>query len=79
MNLFNFGDVAKFGSNDFETIDGFHGSEVCYLRMMKVMSQQGEVFAQYLNDAKVNELFENFFSFRKLVKGESVQAVTSNL
>ena len=55
-------------SNDFETIDGFHGSEVCYLRMVKVMSQEDRILAKYIDHAKADELLKHAYSSRQLLK-----------
>lgn len=68
MSLFDFGDMEQFGSNDFETIDGFHGSEVCYLRMVKAMSQEDQILAKYVDEAKAHELLKNAYSSRQLRK-----------
>lgn len=80
MTLFDFGDMSEFGSNDFETIDGFHGSEICYLRMMKVMSQGDPVLAKFFDETKADDLLKNAHSSRQLineVEEESPQVIVS--
>ena len=53
--VYDFIDIASFGSNDSEVIDGFHGSEVAYLRLFILMAEQEEVLQKYTNPQKLKE------------------------
>ncbi|MDB4412416.1 hypothetical protein N9170_02975 [Akkermansiaceae bacterium] len=82
LSVFDFGEIESYGSNDFETIDGFHASEVCYLRMMKLMGAGDEMLAAYLDQKELNLLFENSHSSRQffpIIKEESIRPVSSDL
>lgn len=63
FELWDLSQLSKYNSNDREVIDGFHGGEVTYLKMLVYMAQQGSVLNQYvtveqllsdLNDKKNN-------------------------
>ncbi len=56
--LFNFHSVAEVGSGDDEFINGFHGSEVCYARMMAFMAGRDPVLVKYVDVEKVRKLIE---------------------
>ena len=43
-------EILWFGSNDDECLDGFHGSEVTYTKIVKSMLLE-KVFAQYVDSA----------------------------
>lgn len=48
--LYDFSDGESFGSNDAEFIDGFHGSEKTYLRMMLEMVRKDSFIGSYFED-----------------------------
>lgn len=50
VQFFDFSNVLWFGSNDDECLDGFHGSEVTYTKIVKSMLSN-KVFAQYVDSA----------------------------
>ena len=41
FELWDMSNLTKFNSNDSETLDGFHGSEVAYLKMLVYMIESG--------------------------------------
>jgi hypothetical protein len=43
--------LNKYGSNDSETLDGFHGGEVAYLKMLMYMVEHGSMLKNYTNAA----------------------------
>jgi len=49
FELWDMTNLNKYGSNDSETIDGFHGGEVTYLRMLIYMIENGSILKNYTN------------------------------
>ncbi|WP_445721756.1 hypothetical protein [Flavobacterium sp.] len=49
FELWDMSNLNKYGSNDSETIDGFHGSEVSYLKMLVYMIENGSILKNYTN------------------------------
>jgi hypothetical protein len=41
FEFYNYSDLAMFGAADTETVDGFHGSERAYLRLLVAMLEEG--------------------------------------
>lgn len=66
--LFDLTQMSSFGSNDFEAIDGLHGSEVCYLRGLRLMAQSDERLATHVDVAHLDSLLKSAFSSRQVVK-----------
>lgn len=66
--LFDLTDMKTFGSNDFEAIDGLHGSEICYLRVIQLMAQHDKKLAKRVDVAHLKSLLQSAFSSRQLVK-----------
>jgi hypothetical protein len=59
--FFDFHDPGQLGSEDCEFIDGAHGGEVTYLRMLKVMANSpGTGLAPYVNLADNNTRIQRF-------------------
>lgn len=55
--LFDFSDGGAIGSRDAEFIDGFHGSEKTYLRMMVEMVRKDQSVGRYFRDTtELNQL-----------------------
>ena len=50
-SLFDFSDLASVGASDAETLDGFHGSEKAYARMVLRMAQRDPELARYVDIA----------------------------
>lgn len=46
FELWDFTELHRFNSNDTEMIDGFHGSEVTYLKMLLYMLENGSVLQE---------------------------------
>lgn len=61
FELWDMSDLSIFGSNDSETIDGFHGGEVSYLKMLIFMIENGSILRNYTN---LNNL-RNDLDYRK--------------
>lgn len=49
VEFYDFTRLSTFGSSDNEVIDGFHGGQVAYLKMLLRMLEQGSVLNQYAN------------------------------
>lgn len=55
--LFDFSDGGAIGSRDAEFIDGFHGSDKTYLRMMVEMARRDKTVGMYFRDTtQLNQL-----------------------
>jgi hypothetical protein len=66
FDLFDFSDIASIGATDEETIDGFHGSEVAYLRILLEMGRNCKILKQYIDLDTLNNMLENAFSSREI-------------
>jgi hypothetical protein len=55
-------------ANDFETTDGFHGSEVCYLKLLKLMAANDTILMSYLDNNSLDYHIAHAFSARQVVK-----------
>ncbi len=60
IEVMDFTDPRTFSSNDCEFVDGFHGGDVAYLRMLKRMAQQWPSLAPHVNVKKVDSDIRNF-------------------
>ena len=49
FELWDMSNLNKYGSNDSETLDGFHGSETSYLKMLIYMVENGSELKKYTN------------------------------
>lgn len=58
ITFFDCSNLAWIGASEDETIDGFHGSEVAYGRIMKILTDD-EILAQYVNVGYLNNLLDN--------------------
>lgn len=65
--LFDFSDIASVGCNDYETIDGFHGSETCYLKIIHRMALKDRTLAQHLDVAQMEQLLQSLYSARQII------------
>ena len=59
FELWDMSNLAKFGSGDNETLDGFHGSEVAYLKMLIYMTEHQSAISKYTNLEKLKKSLEN--------------------
>jgi len=64
----DYSNIRSLGSNDFETKDGFHGSEVCYLKLLKKLSKEDKVLASYLDQSYIEQSIVGAFSARQIVE-----------
>lgn len=53
FELYDFTDGSKFGATDDETIDGFHGGELTYIKMLLKMTKNNSVINKYVNSDKL--------------------------
>lgn len=53
VEFWDFTQLSQFGSSDAEVIDGFHGGQVAYLRMLLYMVHHGSVLNRYTNAEKL--------------------------
>lgn len=67
LRLFDYTDIASVNSNDYETIDGFHGSEPCYLKIIHRMAMKDSVLARHLDVAHTGRLLQSLYSARQIV------------
>lgn len=65
--LFDYTDIATLGCNDYETIDGFHGSEPCYLKIIHKMALKDNILAQHLDMARTEQLLQSVYSARQII------------
>ncbi|HAV13915.1 MAG TPA: hypothetical protein DCX06_10560 [Opitutae bacterium] len=68
MSFFDYSDIRSLGANDFETIDGFHGSEVCYLKLLKQLAINDKILSPYVKESSLDSFMANTFSARQIVK-----------
>ncbi|MFT5248463.1 MAG: hypothetical protein ACI93P_000176 [bacterium] len=52
--LWDFTNPTKFGSDNTEFLDGFHGGELTYLKMIKFMADNNSIIGNYIDHNKVN-------------------------
>lgn len=57
--LFNFTDISSVGSSDAEAIDGFHGGDVTYLRLLIKMIQGDKTLQRYADVRMLDGLLKN--------------------
>lgn len=55
FELWDMSDLSKYYSSDHETIDGFHGGEVTYLRMLIYMTENGSKIKEYTELERMNK------------------------
>lgn len=48
-----FQSMHSCGSDDSEAIDGFHGSDVTYVRMLLKMLEQGSILAEHIDESRL--------------------------
>ena len=59
LNVYDYSDPAFIDSNTCEFIDGFHGGEVTYLRILRKLSKQISTLGNLLNQALLQEIISN--------------------
>lgn len=60
--FYDYTDISNLDCDDSFFIDGFHGSEVAYLRILLDMLNQNSVLNQYIDSNKLNQLYQNRYS-----------------
>ena len=68
MLVEDYTDIRSLSANDFETTDGFHGSEVCYLKLLKLMAANDTILMSYLDNNSLDYHIAHAFSARQVVK-----------
>lgn len=58
LKYYDYTDATAIGSGDCEFIDGFHGGEITYMRILKDISQYDPVLYKNINYKLINELIE---------------------
>jgi len=56
FEFYDYSDVEKLGAKDSEMLDGFHGSEVVYARLLKDMLIQQSTLTIYSNENKLTQI-----------------------
>jgi hypothetical protein len=74
MLLMDYSDIRLIGANDFETTDGFHGSEVSYLRLLKLLVAEDKILRRHANTARIDQLITHAYSARQILE-ELTEAV----
>jgi hypothetical protein len=72
---YDYTDAGIIGSSDCEFIDGFHGGDVTYLRILKDLTEKEVSLAKYINKAFLNK---NIVQYKGLSFMPDAQIVTAN-
>ena len=62
FEFFDFSDIARVGSPDDETLDGFHGSEVAYLRLTLKMAETSRILGDYVDADQLEKMLNGIHS-----------------
>jgi hypothetical protein len=73
FELFDFSDIASVGSRDEETLDGFHGSEVAYLRMTLQMATTSRILSRYVDPPHLREMLDGIHSALEISDTDSTE------
>jgi hypothetical protein len=68
MLVEDYTDIRSLGANDFETTDGLHGSEVCYLKLLKLLSANDPILASQVDRDSLDDYIAHAFSARQVVE-----------
>lgn len=66
--FWDFTDPTKFGSNDTEFIDGFHGGDVTYLKMIKYMADNNSIINHYIDSSKIHQYYSGYINEFEMFK-----------
>jgi hypothetical protein len=66
--LFDFSDIASLGSNEFETIDGYHASETAYLKIIYKMVEIDSRLKAVVDVSVMESLLSEPYSARQLTQ-----------
>lgn len=62
FDLLDFSDIVSVGSGDVEMIDGFHGSEVAYLRLTLKMAARSAALDRYVDSGSLEQILVSVHS-----------------
>jgi len=68
MRVEDYTDIRSLSANDFETTDGFHGSEVCYLKLLKLLSVNDKILMSQVDNDSLDYHITHAFSARQMVE-----------
>jgi len=68
MRVEDYTDIRSLSANDFETTDGLHGSEVCYLKLLKLLSANDKTLMSQVNNDSLDYHITHAFSARQMVE-----------
>lgn len=57
--FFNYSDILSVGAQDTETVDGFHGSDVSYARMLLNMSERNQLVESIVDQERLKLYLSN--------------------
>ena len=57
--IYDFSDVHACNSNDNEVIDGFHGSEVSYAKLLCKIASQNKIINNFVDTEKIKKLLKS--------------------
>ena len=66
FSFFDFSDMAPLGADDSETIDGFHGTEKAYLRILIKICSQDTNMKKYCDINELQNLLANSYSSKEV-------------
>jgi hypothetical protein len=66
IGFYDFSDVTWYGSNDDETLDGYHGSERSYARLTLAM-EQDPALGKYIDGARIRRMLNETSNPRMIV------------
>ena len=58
--LWDFTDPKKINSDDTEFIDGFHGGDLTYLKIIKYMADNNSLIKDYININNINLYYSKY-------------------
>ena len=62
FDLLDFSDIVSVGSGDVEMIDGFHGSEVAYLRLTLKMAARSAALDRNVDSGSLEQILVSVHS-----------------
>ena len=77
ISFMDFSDISSFGGNDCEFIDGVHGGEIAYIRILLEMAKSTSDVSRYIDEESLkNKTIENSGSvYFQSLKGPKVDEV----
>ncbi|EKD27832.1 MAG: hypothetical protein ACD_79C00549G0002 [uncultured bacterium] len=59
MELYDYSNIEWYGSSDLETVDGFHGSENSYGKLIMDIASKSKFLENYVNITLIKDKIEN--------------------